>query len=354
VLRQLLDKLVSGADLTRHEAATAMNLIMDGAADDAQIAGFAVAMRVKGETPEEITGCTLALRRRGERVDPGREVADQLVDTCGTGGDGLGTVNVSTLSALVAAGAGLPVAKHGNRSVSSRCGSADLLEALGVPIDLPPGSVRDCLEATGVAFLYAPRFHPALRHAAPARRSLGMRTIFNLVGPLSNPAGARRQVMGLYDRRYMRIMGEVLRALGARRAMVVHGSDGMDEMTVTGPSAVIDLDKGRLRALTIRPEDVGLRRWRPAALRGGPPEENASRALAVLEGGRGAAREITLLNAGAALLVGGAAATLKEGVAMAAESVDRGHARAKFEQFRSFCIAAAPRETARPRRGSSS
>lgn len=341
MLKPFLRKLVAGEGLTRREAARAMELIVDGAADAAQIAGFAVALRMKGETASEIAGCAIALRNRGERIAPGRPAAARLVDTCGTGGDALSTINVSTLSAFVAAGAGLPIAKHGNRSVSSRCGSADLLEALGVPIDLPPERVQACLERTGLAFLFAPRFHPALRHAAGARRSLGMRTIFNLLGPLCNPAGARRQLMGVYDRSRLRTMALVLRELGARRAMVVHGGDGMDELTVTGPTAVVELKEGRIRDLTLRPEDVGLRRWRLSALKGGAPEENASRALAVLEGGRGAARDIVIYNAGAALLIGEVASTLKEGVAAATESIDRGDARAKFEEFRAFCITAA-------------
>ncbi|HEY3175109.1 MAG TPA: anthranilate phosphoribosyltransferase [Candidatus Polarisedimenticolia bacterium] len=337
-LAPILGKLVAGNDLTRREAAAAMNIIMDGAAADAQIAAFAVALRMKGESADEIAGCAQALRRRAEKIGKIGRIASRLVDTCGTGGDLLGTINVSTLSAIVAAGAGLPVAKHGNRSVSSRCGSADLLEALGVPIDLTPAESGACLDSTGLTFLFAPRFHPALRHAAPARRALGLRTIFNLLGPLCNPAGARRQVMGIFDGRRLRPMAEVLRTLGTRRAMLVHGHDGMDELTVTGPTLVVELNEGRIRGTTVTPEDAGLRRWKLAALRGGAPEENAARALAVLEGGRGAARDITLLNAAAALVVGGAASTLREGAALAAETIDSGRARAKFEDVRSFCL----------------
>jgi len=313
---------------------------MEGVVDDAQIAAFVMALRMKGETPDEIAGCALALRSRGQTIAPAARQARSLVDTCGTGGDALGTINVSTLSALVAAGAGLPVAKHGNRSVSSLCGSADLLEALGLPIDLPPDDVKACLDRTGLAFLYAPRFHPALRHAAAARRSLGMRTIFNLLGPLSNPAGARRQLLGVYDASRLRAMASVLRMLGARRALLVHGHDGMDELTVTGPTAVVELKDGTIRSKTWTPEMAGLRRWRLAALQGGDPERNAVAALSVLEGGPGAARDVTLLNAGAALLVGGAASTLKEGVALARESIDSGRARAKLEEVRVFCVTA--------------
>src|SRR5262249_24567506 len=233
MLKPFLRKLTRGDDLTRREAAAAMNAIMDGAADDAQIAAFAIALGMKGETAQEIAGCAMARSRRASRTAPSRSAASRLVDTCGTGGDALGTINVSTLSAFVAAGAGLPVAKHGNRSLSSRCGSADLLEALGVPIDLPIHRVKACLDPTRIRFLFAPRFHPALRHAASARRSLGVRTIFDLLGPLCNPAGARRQLIGVYDPSRLHTMAVVLRDLGARRAMLVHGSDGMDEITVT-------------------------------------------------------------------------------------------------------------------------
>ena len=337
MLTPFLKALAERRDLTRKEATEAMSLIMDGAADDAQIAAFAMGLRVKGETPDEITGCAQALRRRAERIPGGRRTAGRLVDTCGTGGDELGTINVSTISAFVAAGAGLPVAKHGNRSVSSQCGSADLLEALGIPIDLAPEQVGRCLEQTGIAFLFAPRFHPALRHAAAARRSLGMRTIFNLLGPLCNPAGARHQVMGVFDRGRLRTMAAVLKTLGGRRAMLVQGHDGMDEITVTGPTTVVELRDGRLRTLSVTPESAGLRRWRLKELRGGGPERNAAVALGVLEGGRGAARDIAILNAGAALLVGGVASTLRDGAALAAEAIDKGRAREKLEQLRSFC-----------------
>ncbi len=350
MLKPFLRRITAGADLTRREAASAMDLIMEGQVDDCQIAAFAVGLGMKGETPEEIAGCATALVRRAERVTPSRRTAARLVDTCGTGGDSLGTINVSTLAAIVAAAAGLPVAKHGNRSVSSRCGSADLLEALGVPIELGPRQVERCLETTGLAFLYAPRFHPALRHAARARRALGVRTIFNLLGPLCNPAGARRQVMGVFDRARLRTMAEVLRYLGARRAMIVHGHDGMDELTVTGPTAVAELKEGRIGMRSLTPEAAGLRRWKPRALRGGDPRGNAEVALAVLEGKRGAARDITLFNAGAALLVGGSAATLKAAVALAAESIDSGAARAKLDELRDFCRAAGPATKVQERR----
>ncbi|HET9482273.1 MAG TPA: anthranilate phosphoribosyltransferase [Candidatus Polarisedimenticolia bacterium] len=345
MLRPILTKLVEGRDLTRREAAEAMAGIMDGAVDDAQVAAFAVALRMKGETVDEIAGCAEAMRKRAEPFGPLGPAASRVVDTCGTGGDALGTINVSTLAALVASGAGLVVAKHGNRSVSSRCGSTDLLETLGVPIDLSPAGSSACLKATGIAFLFAPRFHPALRHAAAARRSLGMRTIFNLLGPLCNPAGVKRQVVGVFGRERLQPLAEALRSLGTRRALLVHGSDGMDELTVTGRSWVVEVHEGAIRSRSIAPEQAGLRRWPPAALRGGGPERNAMRAIEVLEGRRGAARDVTLLNAAAALMVGGMAATLREGVAMAAESIDEGRARAKLEQVRAFCRTV---ETERP------
>ncbi|HKY33285.1 MAG TPA: anthranilate phosphoribosyltransferase [Candidatus Polarisedimenticolia bacterium] len=334
MLKPFLAILSRGRSLARKEAAEAMGIIMDGGAGEPQIAAFAMALRVKGETAGEILGCAEALRARAERVLLAPAERRELLDTCGTGGDSLGTINVSTLAALAAAAAGVPVAKHGNRAVSGRCGSADLLEALGVPIDAGPGQARDCLRTAGIAFLFAPRFHPALRHAASARRALGVRTVFNLLGPLCNPAGARLHVMGIFDPSRARMVAEVLRRLGSRRAFIVHGSDGMDELTVTGPSLVTRLDKGAVRTTHVTPESAGLRRWPLAALRGGGPAENASRALAVLEGGRGAARDVTLLNAAAGLVVAGAARSLREGAALAAEAIDRGLAGEKLEALR--------------------
>jgi len=339
VLKPYLRKLAGGTDLTRREAAAAMDRIMDGAADDAQIAAFAMALHIKGETAAEIAGCALALRRRCVAIRPPKPLASALLDTCGTGGDGLGTLNVSTLAAFIAAGAGQPVAKHGNRAVSSRCGSADLLEQLGIPVDLTPEEVAGCLKTTGLAFLFAPRFHPAMRHAAAARRSLGLRTIFNLLGPLCNPAGAPRQLVGVFPGGPLATLARVMASLGTRRALLVHGTDGMDELTVTGPSDVVELRDGRIRSFRVTPEEAGLRRWKPAALAGGGPEENAGIALAVLGGGHGAARDISLLNSGAALMVGGRARTLAAGVKLAAAAVDSGSALRKLEEVRAWCQA---------------
>lgn len=333
MLKKFIRKVVGGASLTRAEAAAAMRIIMDGAADDPQIAALAVALRMKGETADELSGFAAVMRRRAERVPTSPR---GIVDTCGTGGDSLSTVNVSTLAAIVAAGAGVKVAKHGNRSASGRCGSADVLEQLGVALAVSPAMAAEGLRRNGIAFLFAPAFHPALRHAAAARRSIGVRTVFNMLGPLCNPAGATRQLIGVFDASRLRIMAEAARDLGVKRALVVNGFDGMDEMTVTGPTRCVDLSEGRIRWREVIPEDGGLRRHPLRALRGGGPEENARRAVDVLSGRRGAARDLVLLNAGAALLVGGAARTLREGVSAAAESLDTGRAAAKLEALREF------------------
>ncbi len=334
MLRGAIARIVEGRDLSQREAARAMEAIMKGDASDAQIAAFAVALRMKGETAGEIAGCATAMRRRGVRLVPRARLRAQLVDTCGTGGDGLGTVNVSTMAAIVAAGAGIPVAKHGNRSVSSRCGSADLLEALGVSVDLDPAQALDCLDRTGMTFLYAPRFHPALQRAAAARHAIGLRTIFNLIGPLCNPARAPRQVIGVHAPGPMRVLADVLRDLGARRALLVHGSDGMDEITVTGPTAAVELRGEKIRALRIHPEKAGVKLWPAAALKGGGPARNAECAIKVLEGRPGALRDITILNAGAAIWIGGMAKSLRGGVRIAARAIDEGAAAAVLERLR--------------------
>ncbi len=333
MLKRFIRLVMEGKDLTRKEAASAMRILMDGGADDAQIAALAVALRMKGETSEEIAAFARVMRERAERI-PGASA--DVVDTCGTGGDGLGTLNVSTLAALVAAGAGLKVAKHGNRSVSSRCGSADLLEAMGVRIEMPPSRAAVALRRIGFAFLFAPAYHPALRHAASARRAIGVRTFFNLLGPLCNPARAARQVIGVSDGSRLRMMAEAARELGTRRALVVCGSDGMDELTVSGESRCAALLDGKIRSVAIRPEDAGLRRHPLRAVRGGGPEVNARLAAEILGGRHGAGRDLVLLNAGAALQVGGAARTLRAGVVAAAESLDTGRAAATLEALRAF------------------
>jgi len=325
VFQSILRKLGSGQDLTIEEAEQATGYIMSGQATPAQVAGFLTALHLKGETTEEITGCARAMRRAATRVEP---KARPLVDTCGTGGDGLGTFNISTAAAFVVAGAGVPVAKHGNRAASSRSGSADVLEALGVNINAPPHVVARCIDEAGIGFLFAPVFHPAMKHAAGPRRELGFRTVFNILGPLSNPAGAERQVVGVYDRSLTERLARVLGLLGTERALVVHGAGGMDEVSTLGPTVISELGGGKVITYEIAPEDVGLARGRLDDLLGGTPEDNARMVEEVLAGVPGPRRDIVLLNAAAGLVAGGRARSLREGIDLAAESIDSGRARA--------------------------
>lgn len=269
-MKELLNKLCLGTDLTEMEAQSAMASIMDGEATPAQVAAFLVALKMKGETAGEIYGCAKAMRQRSQKVQSGRA---NLTDTCGTGGDGRGTFNISTAAALIAAGAGLAVAKHGNRSVSSKCGSADVLEALGVTLELTPKQMGLCLDEIGIAFLYAPVLHQAMKHAAGPRKEVGVRSVFNLLGPLTNPAGAKRQVMGVYAPQLAEVMANVLNLLGAKRALVVHGSDGSDELTLAGSTLVCELKEGRVSKRELTPENVGLNRSAPDALSGGGPRK---------------------------------------------------------------------------------
>lgn len=332
-MKEILSKLCSGIHLSWDEAKSAMAAVMDGDATPAQVAAFMVALKMKGETKEEIFGCALAMRERAEFV---RTVRKGLTDTCGTGGDGKSTFNISTVAALVAAGAGLPVAKHGNRSVSSLCGSADVLEALGVSLELTPGELGRCLDETGIAFLYAPVLHRAMRHAAGPRREVGVRSVFNLLGPLTNPAGAKRQVMGVYAPEVAGVLAEVLALLGAEQALVVHGSDGSDELTLAGETLVFEVAGGMVTRSTVVPEEAGLCRVLAGAFKGGNPAQNAALVLAVLQGKRGPYRDVSLLNAAAALYVGGLAEDLAEGVSLAAKAVDSGAALAKLEALKEF------------------
>ena len=328
VFQSILRKLGNGQDLSVEEAEKATGYIMSGLATPAQVAGFLTALHLKGETTEEITGCALAMRRAATRVQP---KASPLVDTCGTGGDGLGTFNISTAAAFVVAGAGVPVAKHGNRAASSRSGSADVLEALGVNINAPPHVVSRCIDEAGIGFLFAQVFHPAMRHAAGPRRELGFRTVFNILGPLSNPAGATRQVLGVYDPSLTERMARVLGLLGAERALVVHGAGGMDELSTLGTTRVSELGGGKVVNYEIAPEDVGLGRARLEDLLGGAPEVNARMVREVLDGVPGPRRDIVLLNAAAALVAADRARSLREGIALAAESIDSGRARAALD-----------------------
>ena len=322
-----LQRLVRGEDLSEEEAAAALAQVMEGIASPAQTAAYLVALRAKGETAAEMTGLVRTMLAYATPV----EAEGPLIDTCGTGGDRAFTLNVSTLAALVVAGAGGRVAKHGNRAASSRCGSADLLEALGVHIDLGPDAVARCIDKAGVGFCFAPRFHPAMRHAAPVRREMGIPTIMNYLGPLSNPAGAEAQVVGVSDPSMAEKMVEVLRALGKSHAMVVFGHDGLDEITTTTTSTVFELREGEVHSFVLDPSEVGLAPASPDELRGGDVQRNVQIARDVLEGRRGPALDVVALNAAAALVVGGLAADLSSGFEMAADSIHAGRAAAALD-----------------------
>jgi anthranilate phosphoribosyltransferase len=319
---EAIGKLVRGESLTEAEASSAMESIMSGDATPIQIAGFVVALRMKGETADELTGLARTARALATPIAAG----DGLLDTCGTGGDGTGTFNISTLAAVVAAACGARVAKHGNRAASSVCGSADVLEALGVRIDLAPEGVARCIAEAGIGFLFAPLFHPSFRFASAPRRELGVRTVFNVLGPLCNPAGASRQALGVADGRLASTMADVLGRLGVERALVFHGDDGMDELTTVGPSQVIEVFGGERKTYALDPTELGLPRATADAVRGGGAAENAAIARELLEGAAGPRRDILLLNAAAALRAAGLAGDWREGLGLAAEAIDRGRA----------------------------
>jgi len=323
MIREAIARVSSGTDLTPAEAMGVMEEIMQGTATPAQIGGFLTALRMKGETETEITAFARAMRAAAVPVS--LPIPEARVDTCGTGGDGAGTFNISTTAAFAAAGAGVSIVKHGNRGVSSRCGSADVLEALGVTVTIPPDRVLDVLKAAGIAFLFAPAYHPAMQHARPARQEIGIRTVFNLLGPLTNPGRVGAHLLGVYDPRLTVPVARVLGALGARRAMVVHGA-GLDEITTTGLTTVAELQDGTVRIYTLDCTRFGIPQSPVAALRGGGPEENARTLLSVLEGKDGPTRDIVLLNAGAAIYLGGKATDLAGGISRAAESIDSGAA----------------------------
>jgi len=329
MIREAIAALVEGRSLTEAEAAAVMEEIMSGEATPAQFGAFVTALRLKGETVDEIAGMARVMREKARRV----HVEGVLLDTCGTGGDARGTFNVSTAAAFVAAGAGARVAKHGNRAMTSRCGSADVLEALGARIDLSPEQVQACLEETGVGFMFAPSFHPAMKFAAGPRREIGVRTVFNILGPLTNPAGAACQVLGVADPSLAETMAQVLARLGSRRALVVHGRDGLDEMSISGPTLVCELVEGCVRRYEVTPQEVGLALYAAASVVGGTPEENAVALREVLAGGPGPQRDIVLLNAAAGLVALERAAALAEGVVQAAEAIDSGAARERLDRF---------------------
>ena len=333
MIQQALSQLLDGHDLTRAEARGVMDEVMAGEATAVQIAGFLVALRAKGETVEEIAGCAEAMREHAFAVRPTR---DDLVDTAGTGGDGAGTLNISTAAALVAAAAGAGVAKHGNRAVSSASGSADVLEALGFELELTPERIARSIDELGFGFLFAPAHHPAMRHAAPVRRELATRTVFNVLGPLTNPAGARAQVVGVYTPSLVRTIAEVLAQLGARRAFVVHGAGGIDELSPAGPNLVCEVVDGSVREWTIDPQELGLRRCAPEDLLGGTPNHNAARIRAIFGGEEGGARDAILLNAAGAIAAARHAADLREGLELAREAVDSGAAAERLDELVAF------------------
>ena len=332
-MQAAIARLLDGHDLTRDEAREAMNTIMSGEATPAQIGGFLVALRLKGETADEIAGCAEAMRAHVLAVRPKRE---DLVDTAGTGGDGGRTFNISTAAALVAAAAGAGVAKHGNRAVSSNSGSADVLEALGFNLELPAERVAESIDTLGFGFLFAPTHHPAMKHAAPVRRELAARTVFNVLGPLTNPAGARAQVVGVYSPDLVKTIAEVLASLGARRAFVVHGAGGIDELSPAGPNLVCEVVGGGVREREIDPLDLGLPRCAPEELRGGSPEQNAAAIRQVFAGGDGAHKNAILINAAGAIAAGGHAEDLGEGLELAREAVESGAASERLEALIAF------------------
>ncbi len=332
-MQSVLGRLLDGHDLTREDARGAMDTIMSGEATPAQIGGFLVALRLKGETADEIAGCAEAMRAHVLPVRPRR---DDLVDTAGTGGDGGRTFNISTAAALVAAAAGSGVAKHGNRAVSSASGSADVLEALGFTLDLPPERIAQSIDELGFGFLFAPTHHPAMKHAAPVRKELAARTVFNVLGPLTNPAGARAQVVGVYSPDLVRTLAEVLAALGARRAFVVHGASGIDELSPAGPNLVCEVVDGGVREREIDPLELGVPRCAPEELRGGSPEENAQAIRDVFAGANGGRRDAILLNAAGAIAAGGHAEDLREGLDLARAAVDSGAAGERLEALIAF------------------
>lgn len=328
-LKPIIAKVATGATLSREEAASAFDAVMSGEATPSQMGGLLMALRVRGETVDEITGAVSAMRAKMLRVTAPADA----VDIVGTGGDGSGSVNVSTCASFIVAGAGMTVAKHGNRALSSRSGAADVLASLGVKIDLSPDAVSRCIRETGIGFMFAPAHHPAMKNVNPTRVELATRTIFNLLGPLSNPAGVKRQMVGVFSRQWVQPLAQVLKNLGAESVWVVHGSDGLDEITLTGPTFVASLENGGIRTFEVTPEEAGLSRVGGEALKGGDATANAIALQSVLDGKPSPFRDVALLNAAAALIVAGRAKTLKEGVAIGNEALDSGAAAARLKQL---------------------
>ena len=328
-LKSIIGKVATGATLSRDEAASAFDAMMSGEATPSQMGGLLMALRVRGETVDEITGAVAAMRGKMLKV---KAPAD-AIDVVGTGGDGSGSVNVSTCAAFIVAGSGVPVAKHGNRALSSRSGAADVLASLGVKIDLTPDKVGRCVKEAGIGFMFAPAHHPAMKNVGPTRVELATRTIFNLLGPLSNPAGVKRQMVGVFSKQWVQPLAQVLKNLGSDSVWVVHGSDGLDEITLTGSTSVAALENGNIRTFEVTPEDAGLTCSSPGSLKGGDADANAVALRSVLEGKQSAYRDVALLNAAAALIVAGKAKDLKEGVAIGTRTLDSGAAAAKLKQL---------------------
>ncbi len=344
MIQQAINNVVNGKNLSEEEMMEAMDQIMEGEATPAQIGAFLIALRIKGETVDELTGAARVMRAKSTIIPCGNsgisidrdEInvdTETIVDTCGTGGDGTQTFNISSTTAFVVAGAGLKVAKHGNRAVSSQCGSADVLEALGVSLDLTPEQIGVCIDRVGIGFLYAPLLHSAMRHAVGPRREIGLRTIFNLLGPLTNPAGANIQVLGVYHEDLTESLAQVLHRLGCKNAFVVHGEGSYDEISIIGPTRLTRLNNGEITTTTFVPEEVGLRRAKPEEIRGGDSSKNAAVTLGVLKGKSGAPRDIVLLNAAAVFVAAERAENFEQGIAVAAESIDSGQALQKLQEL---------------------
>jgi len=327
--KTLIGKVATGATLTRDESTKAFDYMMSGEATPSQMGGFLMGLRLRGETVDEITGAVATMRAKMQRV----AAPPDAIDVVGTGGDASGSYNISTCAAFIVAGAGIPIAKHGNRALSSRSGAADVLGALGVKIDLRPDEITRCIYEAGIGFMFAPAHHPAMKHVGPTRVELGTRTIFNLLGPLSNPAGVKRQMVGVFSRQWVEPLANVLKNLGSERAYVVHGSDGLDEITTSGPTAVAALDGGKVTTFEIKPEDVGLAPAKPEQLRGGDAGANAAALKDVLKGKKGPFRDVALLNAAAAIVVAGKAKDLKDGLSIAAKSLDSAEAEGRLDRL---------------------
>jgi len=332
MIKQVIDMLVKGINLSEEQMRECIKEVMEGKVTDAQIGAFLTALRIKGETVDEIVGAAKVMREKSAKI----KAPAKVIDTCGTGGDRSNTFNISTIAAIVVSACGVPVAKHGNRSVSSRSGSADLLEALGVKIDLEPEKVQKCLYETNFGFLFAPIFHPAMKYAIKPRREIGIRTIFNILGPLTNPAGARRQILGVFSDKLIIILSKVLAKLGVEDAMVFHGADGLDEITITGITKVIRYKNGNFQEYVFSPEDFGFTKSSIDDIIGGTPEDNAEITKNILKGKKGPKRDIVLMNAAVSLLVAGITENIKEAVQIAEESIDSGKALKKLSQIIEF------------------